>query len=136
MSSLYSKHPNIGSIKRKKIPECQREFCTVPCIRDIFMRAKLWSQPVSRVRNCTAQDSSQHQKWTLQMAQASCTSKEDTLAGLFVSSHSDLVAGGYSSCHLGSLFISGSHGKTEHPLCPKESSLPSKGYEWQGRNTS
>ena len=71
-----------------------------------------------------------------QMAHAGCASLGRDTSLLRVSSNNDLVTGSQGSCHLGSLSISSSHGSAKHPLCPKEISAISTGYEWLGRNTS
>lgn len=119
--SLWSRHPNIEYRIRIRRSECQRGFCTVH-VSETYSWEPSYVRNVQRVMNSynTAQDPSQHQKWACQIDQADCTSTGIHNSWFIVTSHSDLVTGGHSSCHLGSLSISSSHSSTEHPLCTEK----------------
>ena len=111
-------------------PMCQRHIHESQAVEPTSVQREM-------ILYCTAQDPHNTKNGPARESTLAAPPQEGTLAGFCVSSHSDLVAGGHSSCHLGSLLICSWHDNTEHPLCPKKGlPVPSTGNEWQGRNTS
>lgn len=108
---------------KKRISECQRLLHWAMC--QTHMRAKLWRQPESREwRTDTAQHKIPHntKNGPARWPQLAAPPQVGTLTGFFVSSHSDLVARGQDSCHLGSLSITCSH-DTRSILCALKKTL-------------